>query len=256
MKRKLVAALACRAGGSRLYGKPLQNIDAKAGITILDHLIKLFKEHKEIDEIVLGISEGQENLPFIDVAKREGIGYILGDQKDVLQRLIQCGEHAGATDVFRITSECPFPETSVLSLAWKHHINEGNDVTVTDGVPEGTHFEIYTLDALKASHRLGGDEERSERCSLYVRRHLEDFKVEILDIPDEWKRLDLRLTVDYPEDLVVCRQIYAALKEPGTCRIPLSKIIPWLEANKAVHDLIEPYVVPKAIWQPQAPQPV
>lgn len=250
MQRKLVAALACRAGGSRLYGKPVQNLDPKAGITILDHLVELLRGYGQIDEIVLGISEGDENRIFLEAAERLGIGAIVGDQKDVLQRLIQCAEAVDATDVFRITTECPFPETSVLPLAWDRHLREGNDVTVTDGVPEGTHFEIYTLDALRQSHAKGGEDERSERCSLYVRRHLEDFKVERLDIPESWKRLDLRLTVDYPEDLVLCRRIYAALKQPGSPYIALGSIIEWLDAHPEEHALVEPYVVPKAIWQP------
>ena len=40
MKRKLVAVLACRNGGSRLYGKPLQNLDVKKKVNILNYLIK------------------------------------------------------------------------------------------------------------------------------------------------------------------------------------------------------------------------
>ena len=37
MERKLVAAIACRNQGSRLYGKPIQNLDVEDGITILDN---------------------------------------------------------------------------------------------------------------------------------------------------------------------------------------------------------------------------
>ena len=47
--RKLVAALACRVTGNRLYGKPLQNLDTKAGITILDHMIDLLQTVSAID---------------------------------------------------------------------------------------------------------------------------------------------------------------------------------------------------------------
>ena len=35
-KRKLAAVLACRNTGSRLYGKPLQNLDVKNNYTILE----------------------------------------------------------------------------------------------------------------------------------------------------------------------------------------------------------------------------
>lgn len=246
-RRRVVAALACRVGGSRLYGKPLQNLDAEGRLTILDHLLTLLKSHTVIEEIVLGISEGAENAPFVDVANRWGLRYIWGDRIDVLKRLIDCGDAAQATDVFRVTTECPFVEASIVEEAWGAHVEHQNDVTVTDGMPEGTHFEIYTLAALKISHEQGGRDERSERCSLYVRRHLSDFRVEIMDIPLTWKRLDLRLTVDYPEDLVVCRRVYAALRHLAP-RIPLEEIIAFLDSRQDVTALVAPYVVAKPIW--------
>ena len=39
MKRKLVAVLACRNGGSRLYAKPLQNLDEVNKVTIIQYII-------------------------------------------------------------------------------------------------------------------------------------------------------------------------------------------------------------------------
>ena len=43
-KRKLAAVLACRNTGSRLYGKPLQNLDVKNNYTILDNIIRCLKK--------------------------------------------------------------------------------------------------------------------------------------------------------------------------------------------------------------------
>ena len=248
MGRRLVAALACRVGGSRLYGKPLQNLDPSGGVTILDHLISLLQTHAVIGEIVLGISEGTENSRFIEVAKQRGLTYILGDQIDVLKRLIQCAQVAHGTDVFRITTESPFPATvGVLEEAWRRHIEHDNNVTVIDGVPAGTHFELYKLSALERSHELGGRDERSELCSLYIRRHLDEFQVEVVDVPETWERTDLRLTVDYPEDLVVCRQVYAALKHKAP-KIPLDDIIGFLDSRPDLKALVAPFVSPKLIW--------
>lgn len=247
--RRLVAALACRVVGSRLYGKPLQHLDVEGRVTILDQLIRLLKGHPAIQEVVLGISEGEENTPFLEVAARWGVRHIWGDRVDVLKRLIDCGRTAEATDVFRVTTESPFIETALLEEAWRRHVERGNDVTATDGVPEGTHFEIYRLAALEASHEQGRKDERSELCNLHIRRHLEDFQVEVLDVPDPWKRQDLRLTVDYPEDLVVCRRVYAALKHTAP-RIPLEDIIAFLDAHPELKALVAPYVAPKLVWVP------
>ena len=106
--RKLVAALACRNDGTRLFGKPLQNIDIKKKITILDQIILTLKHFPAIQEMVLGISKGSANFIFTEYAQKHNIHYIIGDEDDVLQRLIQCGEKAQATDIFRVTTESPF----------------------------------------------------------------------------------------------------------------------------------------------------
>jgi spore coat polysaccharide biosynthesis protein SpsF len=108
MRKKLVAALACRNQGSRLYGKPVQNLDEVNGIRIIDNIISCLESIPSIDEIVLGISEGVENDIFVKIAKEKGLKYIIGDEEDVLSRLIKCGEACDATDIFRVTSESPF----------------------------------------------------------------------------------------------------------------------------------------------------
>ena len=108
MRRKLVAALACRNQGSRLYGKPLQNLDVIESVRIIDLIIDGLNSLNCIDDIVLGISEGEDNEVFKTVAKERGIGYITGDQIDVLQRLILCGEKVNATDIFRLQANPHF----------------------------------------------------------------------------------------------------------------------------------------------------
>jgi spore coat polysaccharide biosynthesis protein SpsF (cytidylyltransferase family) len=118
---------------------------------------------------------------------------------------------------------------------------------VTDELPDGCHFEIYRLSALEASHARGDDRHRSEYCNLYIREHRSDFKVESVPVPEALRRADLRLTVDYPEDLVVCRDVYSALKALAP-RIPLSRIVEHLDARPALKALIQPYASSRKVW--------
>lgn len=245
--RKLVAALACRVGGSRLYGKPIQNLDVKNNISILDHLIFGLKATKDIDEIVLGIAEGGENQIFVEYAHKHNISYVFGSMNDVLFRLIQCGRISSATDIFRITSECPFISWELLDLAWNMHLKNKNDVTVTDYMPEGVNFEIYTQKALEISHKKGNEFERSEFCSAYVRKNSGEFKIEIIEPNNSLRRLDLRLTVDHPEDLVLCRSIYENFKNKAP-HIPIQDIINWIDSNAQLHKLVEPFVDQTPLW--------
>tara|TARA_B100000315_G_C14496931_1_gene550476 strand:+ start:284 stop:1030 length:747 start_codon:yes stop_codon:yes gene_type:complete len=239
--RKLIAGLACRAKGSRLYAKPLQNLDMDKRLTVLDYIIETLGTIRSIDGIVLGIAEGNENLAFVDFAGERGIDYIVGSEKDVLQRLIQCSIKAQGTDLLRLTTESPYFYFDIIDSAWEDHKKSGNDLTMTNTLPEGSDIQIFTLDSLQRSHRFGDDKHRSELCGLYIREHLSEFNVQILPVPKKLSRSDLRLTVDYPEDLILCREVYNHFKKkaPG---IPLLNIIKFVDENPTLHELVKQYV--------------
>ncbi|MHA8097976.1 hypothetical protein VR479_01610 [Aquirufa aurantiipilula] len=238
--RKLVAAIACRNNGSRLYGKPLQNLDVIKQITILDNITACLKSLQIVDEIVLGISMGSDNLAFEEYAKKNDIAYIFGDEKDVLSRLISCGEKVGATDILRITSESPFLYFDEVYKLWEHYIDAQLDALFMDEIIDGCGFEIISLIALKKSHEKGEDRHRSELCSLYIRENKDDFNIEKVYPPKELIRKDLRLTVDNPEDLVVCRAVYQHFKDFAP-KIPLLEVVQYLDLHPNLKELIFPF---------------
>jgi spore coat polysaccharide biosynthesis protein SpsF len=240
MKRHLVAAIACRNQGSRLYGKPLQNLDINKGARIIDNIIDCLETIDCIDEIVLGISGGVENEVFKILAEEKGMRYVVGDQVDVLSRLIKCGKLAGATDIYRVTSESPFLYFEPAEELWRRHQDEQADATFMDDVVDGCGFEIISLKALEESHLKGNKKHRSELCTLYIREHHQEFKIIKPEAPKELVRKDLRLTVDNPEDLAVCRIVFGALKEKAP-RIPVPEIVQFLDANPKLIELISPF---------------
>ena len=238
--RKLVAAIACRNNGSRLYGKPLQSLDVAGQITILDNIIACLKSLQIVDEIVLGISKGNDNIVFEDYAKINQLEYVFGDEKDVLSRLINCGDKGKATDIFRITSESPFLYFDEVCSLWQHYIDSELDALFMDEIIDGCGFEIISLEALKKSHELGDVRHRSELCSLYIRENKDNFNIEKVLPPNELIRKDLRLTVDNPEDLVVCRAVYQKFKDSAP-RIPLFEVVKFLDLYPNYKELISPF---------------
>ena len=239
--RKLIACLACRNQGTRLYGKPLQNLDIEKRVSVIEYMIASIKTYQPVSDIVLGISEGSDNMIYIDVANRNGIEYIIGSEEDVLRRLISCCKKAEGTDIFRVTSESPFTYFEMLDEAWKDHVLTDRDFTALDNLPDGSGFEIIKLEACQRSWDLGEAKHRSEFCSLYIREHKEDFSIGYIEIPAELRRTDIRLTIDYPEDLVLCRAVYQNLRQFAP-RIPVLEIIKFLDANPNLKKLVEKYI--------------
>ena len=238
--RKLVAALACRNKGSRLYGKPFQNLDIDQNVSILDNIIASLKKIKIIETIVLGVADGIENDEFVEYAKTRDIKYVRGDEDNVLERLIYCGNLCNATDILRSTSESPFPYFDLINIAWDKHINHENDATFLDNIIDGCGYEILTLEALKKSHLEGDDKHRSELCSLYIRENKNNFKIGYVQPPKKLVRKDIRLTVDYPEDLIVCRAVYEQFKEYAPA-LPLLDVVDFLDKNTELLKLTSPF---------------
>ena len=52
-QRKLIAALACRSSGQRLYGKPLQNLEP--GYSIIQHILNDIDNIPNTDSLMSGI---------------------------------------------------------------------------------------------------------------------------------------------------------------------------------------------------------
>ena len=240
MERKLIAALACRNKGSRLYGKPLQNLDVNKEIRIIDHIIDHLKQIDFIDSIVLGIAKGTENEIYKEIADEKKINYIFGDEEDVLNRLIMCGEKNNATDIFRITTESPFLYHQSLEELWGKYKKENLDAIFQDDIVDGCGYEIISLKALRKSHTQGEDRHRSELCTLFIRENQDKFRIKKIKAEKKYNRKDLRFTVDNPEDLIVCRELYKAFKSDSP-QINIEDLIDHMDKNQSLINLTLKY---------------
>lgn len=238
MKKKFVAVLACRNKSQRLYGKPLQNLDIKKNLKIIDLIIYRLKKIKFLNSIVLAISNKKENLIYTDIAKKHSVNFFFGDDKDVLSRLIYSAEKVKATDILRVTSESPFTYFNNLHNLWKFHSSNNMDGTFFDNIVDGCGYEIISVNALKKSHLYGKSRHKSELCTLYMRENNKKFKIKRFFPPKNLFRSDIRLTVDNPEDLIVCRLLYKKFKYTN---FNLLKMINFLDKKKYLKSLLKPF---------------
>lgn len=231
---KVIATLACRNNSTRLYGKPLQLLERR---TILDYIIERLKERREVDAIVLGISEARGNEVFAEVAERAGIKYFFGDDRDVLSRLIRGCEMEGGDTVFRMTTESPLAYYEGITHAVKTHQEMDADYTTYARLPDGTAFELISLRSLKISHQEGDARHRSELCTLFINENRERFIFNIQHIEMEWERPDFRLTIDYPEDLIYFRKIMRHF-DGDEKHIPYKELILFLDQSPELRALV------------------
>lgn len=231
---KLIATLACRNNSSRLYGKPLQTLMQH---TVLAYMVHRLRERPEVHDIVLAISETTPNRVFVEVAETLGVKYVLGDDKDVLDRLIKACEYAGGDTVYRVTTESPFTILEKLPEAVASHQVTGADYTFYADLPDGVTFELVNLEAFQRSHRLGSSKHRSELCVLYMLENPEQFHINKLRLAPEWERPHYRLTIDYPEDLILCRRVVQHFGGDDKY-IPYEDMIRFIDSRPDLQELV------------------
>jgi N,N'-diacetyllegionaminate synthase len=231
--KKVSAVIACRVNSSRMYGKPLQILE---NYKIIDLLIEQIKKSQIISDIVLAISEKPENQIFIDYAIKNKLKFVIGDENDVLSRLIEGGKSTNSDIIFRATSDCPFIYWEGIDNLIQKHVSGKYDFSIYDKLPLGSFYEVINLESLIISHEKGKKKHRSELCSLYINEHKNKFKINRILPSKNLRRPELRLTVDSPEDLILARIIHK--KFGGIIKpISLEKIINFLDKNPELKEI-------------------
>ena len=231
--KQIAAIIACRVDSTRLYAKPLQLIDK---FTILELLIKQIQKSSLIDDIVLAISDNVGNEPFVSIAKKHNLRYVIGDDSDVLGRIIKGAKYVNADTIFRVTSENPYIYWEGIDSLIKKHFEGRNDLSFYSDLPLGTFYEIIDLKALEVSHLNGSKKHKSELVTLYINEHQEKFKIKKFKTELLYNRPEMRLTVDTPQDLWVTRIIHFKLGDKDN-PIPLKKIIRFLDEHKFIEKI-------------------
>lgn len=237
-KLKFDAILSVRVTSTRLYGKPLQLIDIKNKITILEYLVKYIKTSNYVEDIILAIANSKGNEIFAELAQKNDWKYMFGDEVDVLDRMIQAANQFGSEVILRGSTESPFLYYRNIDFLYQMHVEGKYDLSKVSNLPEGTGYSLNNTEALKICHKKGASRHRSELVNSYIYDNRDDFKILLKEPENELKRPEVRITVDYPEDLVFCRQVYNALKGNEKL-IEIKDIIEFWDKNPIIRKPME-----------------
>lgn len=241
---KAVAVLVCRLDSTRLWAKPMQPVGHQP---IIEHLLDRLRLCKKLDQIVLAIADTPGKYPLIDVAERNGLDYVTGSMDDVLSRMVKGAEHANADIVIRVGCENPFPYWENVDELIERHKTSDASLTLTTGLPLGGHMEVISYEALKYQMDNNVDDIYHQHLVMYLSAHPELFKIDKIPCPPEIRRPDVRLTVDYPDDLIFVRELYKALYKEGEI-FRVVDIIKHLEKHPELLEINGKYSEPDYVW--------
>ena len=197
--------ITARVESNRLYRKVLQEINGKPTIEILlDHLIN------DKYPVVLAIPESSDDDKLEEIGEAKGIEVYRGQDKSPLHRLYECAKQNEFDNVVRITTDDILIDLTLLFLQIDFHVKGGRDYTYMARCPEGIAGEVFSLYALeKIIQKVGRTP--IEFVSYHVKNS--DFNWIEFYPPMKEYQVTYRLTMDYPEDLILLRVIHALLKK-------------------------------------------
>jgi len=210
-RMKVVASIEARMGSSRLPGKVLADI---CGRPALGRLVDRLRKCRMIDDIVLATSISPIDHVLEEWARSEGLAVYRGSEDDVLDRVVGAHSFMGSDIVVEVTGDCPLLDPDVIDLGVETFFANDCEVVTNARVasyPQGADVQVFEFEALADVAARISDPAVREHVSLYFYETPSDYRIIHLIADRSRYSPELRLQLDYAEDLAFIREVYTHL---------------------------------------------
>ena len=194
---------------TRLPGKVMK---AVAGRTILEWMIRASGQVPGIDIVCAAVPFGDEHDPVAEEARRLGVSLVRGPEFDVLERFRLAAEFIGATEVMRVTTDCPMMDPALCGQVLALRRDSGADYACNNepySYPHGLDCEVFTRDVLERAAATANDDYDREHVTPWIKRCPGVAKSYLVGPGGE--RVHWRWTIDHPDDLHFFERVAEAL---------------------------------------------
>lgn len=249
MKQRIVAIIEARMGSTRLPQKTLMDV---AGKTLLERVVDRLKLSKTVAEVVVATSTSKGDDRIEALCRERSIAFFRGSEDDVLGRVQGAALQSRADVVVQSGADCPFYDPDLVdllvhTLVWGGYAYTANDMELT--FPEGIDAHVIRATALADSAQFATRADERDDTPRYIWNNAERYPIfNLLALPGSfYNRPEIRLTVDYAEDMELCKKIYESFsgKEDFTTRelIALLDQNPeWIKINASCEQHSAAYV--------------
>lgn len=209
-----------RTGSKRLPHKAMRRILRRPCIELL---IERMKRVQSADMIVLCTTELQEDNRLCRIAQQSGIKYFRGSEDDKLVRWRDAAKHFDIDFFVTADGDDLLCDPALVETAFIQYNRTKPDLIESKTTPCGAFTYGIKTEALNKIC----ENKKSQKTEM-IRDYFNGFKVEQLTpIFPSLKRPEIRMTLDYPDDLEFFRIIFNNLDEPFL----LEEVIMFLDKN-------------------------
>lgn len=200
-----------RLGSTRLPAKALLEIKGKP---FLEHLVKRLKKAKKPDFIVICTTTNPSDRRLIDFAEKLNVECFLGSEQDILLRFLDAAKKFKVDVIVSVDGDDVFCDPEYIDKGLALMEETDADFVNCKELPLGASPNIFTFEALEKICRLKKTSNTETGWGQYF-TSTNLFNIQNVQVEDELKHPEIRLTLDYPEDLQLITAIFDRLYSPG-----------------------------------------
>ena len=125
-KRKIIAIVQARLTSKRFPNKVINKI---GDFTIIELIYKRLKRARLVNQIVFAIPSNNKNKKLYDHLIRLGANIYKGSENNVLDRYYKTAKIYNATDIVRITADCPLADPRLVDEFVRKFKKEKHNIT-------------------------------------------------------------------------------------------------------------------------------
>lgn len=200
-----IVVIQARMGSSRLPGKVLQEL---AGRTVLEHVVRRAERIAGIDAVWCAIPDLDKDDELATAAEQAGARVFRGSENNVLQRYYGAAAAAGADVVMRITADCPLLDWEVSGAVLREFLSGNLDYASNlepRSWPKGLDTEVFSRAALERTQKEAVSDYDREHVTPFMRAQAGFKRGGVVCADGDYSTW--RWTLDYPQDLLFCRQV-------------------------------------------------
>lgn len=212
------------------------------GKPLIQHLIERVKTAKLPNLIVLCTTTNPEDSVFTDIARKCDVESFRGSEKDILSRFLDAARKYNVDFVINVDGDDIFCDPPLIDETAQIFLETGASFIKWNGLPLGSSPLGINVETLEKVCQMKDENNTETGWGLYFTETGLFAVKNIEPIDEELRHPEIRMTLDYPEDLEFVKEVFNRLYAPGkvfTLRdiLQLIKKEPRLaEINKGVQD--------------------
>ena len=196
-----------RTGSSRLPKKALLEIGDKCAI---EHVMERAKRAKKADKVIMCTTILKEDDALCGMAEKHNISFYRGSVKDKLQRWLEAAKKYDVDFFVTADGDDLFCEPELMDRAFDQYERNHPDFIESKDLICGAFSYAIKTKALKRVCEIKDTDDTEMMWVYFTGTGI--FKTEILkSVPPVFKRPEMRMTLDYEDDLKFFRKVAGGL---------------------------------------------